>query len=114
MTHIHHNQSLLASARAAVPPGAEIVAANVLLAAVTAALCVGYVMLTMSTSSHTIQAHGIRQQIASLREEQQKLEIEAVSERSLGVIESQVAGLGLVPVERVEYVDASGGVVAVR
>lgn len=114
MTHAHHNSSILASARAAMPPGAELVVANVLLSAVTVALCVGYVMMTMATSSHTIQARGIRQQILTLREEQQKLEITAVSERALDVIESKMAGLGLVPVERVEYVDANGGAVAVR
>jgi len=114
MTHATHNRSVPSISRAAVPPGAEIVVASVLLTAGWVALFVGYVMLTISNSSQKIEARGAQQRIVTLREEGQKLEIEALAGRSLDAIESRVSELGLVPVDRVEYVDLGGGAVAVR
>ena len=99
---------------AAALAGTELRVLNAAVMAFSVALALGYVMLAVSTNSQSVRAGGVRSRIAALREQQQRLEIDVASGRSLDAIEGRVAGLGLVPVERIEYVAAQGGAVAVR
>lgn len=111
---IYPNRKAIPSFGPATLVGTELRVVNALLMVAGAVLCVAYVALAVATNSKTVQARGVKSRIAALREQQQKLEIDVAVGRSMEVIEGKVGELGLVPIDRIEYVNAGGGAVAVR
>ena len=86
---------------------------NVLLLAAAFAMFVGYLAMTTTTATKGFSLKGLEQKISALEEQKRKAGIEMVSSQSMATMQTQVQGLGLVPVTKIDYVNA-GGTVALR
>ncbi len=75
---------------------------------------VGYSVLTSSTATKGYELSDVEQQVYDLREENQRLRLSIAEHRSLQNIQSKINTLGLVPVEKINYVSTLGPSVAQR
>ena len=110
--HDAHRRDL--SRRAGALRALDTRAMNLLLLAATGALFVSYLALNNRTSTKGFIIRGLEQQIGDLETKRQKLELAVVAAHSMDTIGGGIKELGLVPVGRIDYVAAPGGVVAVR
>ena len=82
----------------------------------TAAVATGfsYVLLTNHTAAAGFAIKQLQNQITSLRDQNEKLELQAADLRSLSVVQNSSSELGLVPVDKFEYLGSASGTVAVK
>lgn len=87
---------------------------NAALALALLGLFVGYLALTTRSATRGYSIKGLEQKISLLEDQKRKADVESTSLRSMAAVSVQAEQLGLVPVATVDYVEATGGAVAVR
>lgn len=93
---------------------ADVRIANALMLLGIIAMALGYLVMINTSATKGFQIRSIEQKIAGLEDERKRLDLQALASQSMGSIESQVGGLGMVPVSNVEYLSGAAGSVAVR
>jgi hypothetical protein len=93
---------------------ANLTVANVVIAAAVIALFMGYLAMNNVAAATGYRIREMERTISSLQEEQKKLDLKVVERKAMRNIESQVGGLGLIPVSHVEYLGTGSSAVAVR
>lgn len=74
----------------------------------------GYFVTINLSSSKGYQIRTLETQIAGLKEESAKLELQVAQEQSVQAVESKVQGLGMVPTPKIEYLAVTASTVAQR
>lgn len=77
-------------------------------------LSVGYLSQVSAVSSKSYKFRALESEISELKEQQDKLELQAAVEKSMNVVEARVSEMGMVPAENVDYLSATVPVVAKR
>lgn len=84
------------------------------LAALVAALGVGYLVQLNIVAAKGFALRSAEGQLAELKEKHKKLQVELAQKESLAGMAEEIETLGMVPVHQVRYLVAPGGPVAVR
>lgn len=87
---------------------------NLVLLAAWVALFAGYLAISNQSTANGFTIKAIEQRMADLEERRHRLDLEVLGKQSMGNVESQVHGLGFVPVQGIDYLTAVGGPVAVK
>ncbi|MBN1585665.1 hypothetical protein JW899_04875 [Candidatus Uhrbacteria bacterium] len=87
---------------------------NLFLALSAVTLFAGYLCLNNRTSALGFAIGDTEEMISLLQEEKRQLNLEVLSQRSMGNVESRVADLGFVPVDKVDFVVTGHGGVALK
>ncbi len=87
---------------------------NVLVLVLTIALFVGYLAMNNQAAANGFTIKAIERRIADLEERRRQLDLDVLGRQSMSNVESQVKGLGFVPVDGVDFLTAVGGAVAVK
>ena len=87
---------------------------NVLVLVATVAMFVGYLAMNNQAAANGFTIKSIEKKIADLEERKRQLDLDVLGRQSMSNVESQVKGLGYVPVENVDFLTAVGGAVAVK
>ena len=88
--------------------------ANLCLIAATLVLFVGYLMMNNRAATKGFAIRNAERQIAELREDGRKLDLEMVSAQAMENVDTHVSGLGFVPVSHVDYISTAPAMVAVK
>jgi len=94
--------------------GRYVLAANLMLIVFSVGLSVGYLVLNNRTAERGFMVRTVEKQIADLRREADRLDMQVVAMQSMGNIEGQVGEFGLVPVDELDYISAVPAAVAIR
>jgi predicted PurR-regulated permease PerM len=73
-----------------------------------------YLTQTNTVATKGYQIRDLEQQLATLKEENKKLNLQYIEQQSIANISSQVAGLNLVPAGEVEIISPIGSTMALR
>ncbi|MBI4458211.1 hypothetical protein HY633_04570 [Candidatus Uhrbacteria bacterium] len=113
MSVAYARKSQAASQPGFLRPGA-VLALNIAFLVFTLMLFVAYLAMNSRSAANGFVIKSMERQVAELRDQQEKLNIEAASSRSMEEIERRVGELGLVPVTSVEYVNVGQSAVAIK
>ena len=95
-------------------PWTRVRLANTLLLIGLAFMAMAYLVMINKSATKGFTIRSVEQRISSLEEERKNLDLDALASRSMGSIESQIGGLGLVPVTKVEFLSGAVGPFAAR
>ncbi len=112
--YLHNYQAKSTASAGAISVFRDIRVLNVMLVAATASLFLGYLVLNNASATKGFTVRTMQRKISELQDRGQKLDLQVVSNQSMDAIQAQARNLGFVPVANVDYVDAAGGVVAVK
>lgn len=84
-----------------------VVAWNILLFTVSAALCVAYVILVNTSATKGYALRDLEKKVDGLKSETLQLQDTVVTGSSLSALSDRATRLGLVPLDRVDYVEVS-------
>ncbi len=87
---------------------------NLLLIVGTSLLFVGYLAMNNQAAANGFTIRSLERRVGDLEEQRKKLDMDLLGRQSMQNVEDQVKGLGFVPVQAVDYLQAVDGVVAVR
>lgn len=88
--------------------------ANVILLVGIALLTVGYMLMNSRAGMKGFVIKSYGQRILDLKDESKKLDLQTFENRSMGNIEAAAKEFGFEPVTRPDYLNVTGGAVAVR
>ncbi len=92
----------------------DLLAVNVMLAALGVALFVGYLVMNSRTSTTGFAIRTAERAVSELEDERKRLDLQVVTAQSSRRVEEGVSGLGMVEVEVVEYLTLAPPSVAVK
>lgn len=84
-----------------------IVAWNIFLFSASAAMCVAYVILVNTSATKGYALRDLEKKVDSLKSETLQLQDTVVTGSSLSALSERATQLGLVPVDRVDYVEVA-------
>ncbi len=87
---------------------------NILLIAGTVLLFVGYLAMNNQAAANGFTIRTLERRVSDLEEQRKKLDMDLLGRQSMQNVEDQVRGLGFVPVQSVDYLQAAAGPVAIR
>ncbi|MFH1047178.1 MAG: hypothetical protein V1738_02645 [Patescibacteria group bacterium] len=91
-----------------------IFALNIFLSGLVSSLFVGYLVLNNQATASGFAVRDLEKQIAVLRDEADRLDLQVVAMQAMNNVEQQVGELGFVPVENLNYISAAPAIVAVK
>ena len=75
---------------------------------------VGYIIQVSADATKGYQIRDLEKQVATLKDEQEKAELQAAAGQSVQAVEDKVQALGMVPTSNVDYLTDAPPSVAVR
>ena len=88
--------------------------ALVALACVAILAGIGYIVQVSADATKGYQIRDLEKQVADLKDQQQKAELQSAAGQSVQAVEDKVQGLGMVPTSSVDYLSDAPPSVAVR
>jgi len=89
-------------------------ALNILLSSVAVGLFMGYLVLNNQAAASGFAVRDLEKQIAELRDEADRLDLQVVTMQAMSSVERQVGELGFVPVDNLDYISSAPAIVAVK
>ena len=87
--------------------------ANVMILASVVVLLVGYLVLCTAAADKGFQVRELDKRVADLNARQERQNLEVLGMQAMDNIDKKIGGLGMVPVQDIQYLNV-GGTVAVR
>lgn len=108
----HHRRRAQAARRPRFRPSPVLVTG--VFCAMLAVFGAGYLMQTNQTASKGFQIRTLQNEISTLKDQGERLELKLAQEQSVQAVEEKVKGMGMVPTPQVQYVNAAPPQVARR